>query len=84
MTFYYKADNGWQKTGWSNGRDGRWIPNWTSDPRLYIQGYDLYGLTSFSADNVEYAPIPEPSTMLLLSSGLLGLGLIGVRKKFRK
>ncbi len=39
--------------------------------------------TSFEVvgiDNVAYAPVPEPSTMLLLGFGLVGLGFFGRRK----
>lgn len=41
-------------------------------------------IVSFNVNAKEGTPVPEPGTLLLLGSGLLGLVLTGARKKFRK
>jgi hypothetical protein len=85
VTFFYNTTldpySGWQSTGWSGGWSGVWNPGWTTDPKVFIRGYDMSYRTRFSLDNVEYRPVPIPAAVWLLGSGLISL--IGMRR-FRK
>jgi hypothetical protein len=88
VRFYYNTGldpySGWQDTGWITGNQpglfsGQWTPGWSSDPKLFIRGYDLTYSTSFSVDNVECRPVPEPSFVLLLAAGFAGIAALRIK-----
>jgi hypothetical protein len=62
VTFYYDDGSGWRSTGWKTSGQpgewgGEWMPGWRSRPKVYIQGYDLFGKTSVRLDNLVFTPL---------------------------
>ncbi len=87
VSFFYNDGQGWKGLDTSgpdtNGQTVTVTPGWILPPPLFISGTPGgSGLTGFAVDKVEYTPVPEPSTMILLGSGLIGLA--GLRNKFKR
>jgi hypothetical protein len=58
---------------------------WTNLASVTFYGLtDAGGFGAISLDNIDVAPVPEPTTMLLLGSGLIGLAGYGRKKFFKK
>ena len=84
---------GWQQggeglvsfSGWGDGNTTSYTFDFTG-LGLDVGGSFTIGWTLNCANDVLYeqVPVPEPATMFLLGSGLIGLGAIGRRKFFKK
>jgi PEP-CTERM motif len=60
-----------------------WIRNENLDPDWLRIGTDIVGGTTFNAAfSLNGEPVPEPATMLLLGTGLVGLA--GLKRRFKK
>ena len=73
VTFLYDDGTGWKEIA-------ACCPEFTSAPYFMIRGHDLLGTElSFQVDQVQVVPLPP--SVLLLGSGLVGLGALGWRRR---
>ena len=71
----------WSGTEYAGDPDGAWDFDMSDDGQNYdYKDYRIYGLAVRSGQ-VSAAPIPEPATMLLFSTGLAGLAALKRKRK---
>ena len=56
---------------------------WDSDFKLHWENAD-HAISHHREWNANVAPVPEPATMFLLGTGLLGIGAVSRKKMFKK
>jgi len=75
VTLWYDAGAGWQELA-------AYAPNFNDNLYFYIMGKTQTGTSlTFQVDQVQLTPVPP--SVLLLGTGLLGLGAVGLRRRRR-
>lgn len=72
-----------ENMGWEQ-KEFDFIAGGTGTTLTFASSNDADGAYGPALDQVSVNAVPEPGTLILLGSGLLGLALTGMRKKFRK